>query len=103
MMLCEQFASLDIDCSVDPDLEYDLRHVQIEERPYGVRLVSDRSREKGHGDIVSALSIALDAARSLPIRSGGSWSPIKTTGLPKHGHGFAASGGRPPKLRMIGF
>ena len=46
-------------------LENDLRKLQIEERSYGFRLVSTRD-EHGHGDTVTALSIALVAAKNAP-------------------------------------
>jgi len=48
-------------------LEYDLRHLKVETRSYGMRLLSERD-EHGHGDTATALTIALTAAKSARHR-----------------------------------
>lgn len=44
-------------------LERDLRQLRVEEKSYGMRLVSPRSEGEGHGDTVTAASIALAVAK----------------------------------------
>ena len=45
----------------------DLRHLRVEERSYGVRLVSDRGIN-GHGDLATALTIGLATAKNCKSR-----------------------------------
>lgn len=77
LMLIEQFTSNNIDVpQAFKALEYDLRHLRVEEKSYGMRLVSDRGPE-GHGDSASSLALALciakqaKAQRTLAIGVGG--------------------------------
>jgi phage terminase large subunit-like protein len=62
-VLIEQFASGNIDLYGHPQLERELREVRLMEKQYGFKLESPR--EDGHGDAVSALSIALTMCRPL--------------------------------------
>jgi phage terminase large subunit-like protein len=47
-----------------PQLEYDLKNLRVEDRSYGMRLVSDDG-DNGHGDLASAVSICLGAFREM--------------------------------------
>ncbi len=64
MSLVEAFTSGAITIPQHKELLAELQRARIEERSYGVRLIADRDRT-GHGDIVSALSIALAEAKSV--------------------------------------
>jgi hypothetical protein len=57
------------------ELLYDLRHARIESRSYGYRIVSDRNRF-GHGDHLTALSIALAEAREIHAPANRTWGGI---------------------------
>ena len=65
-MLLEVINSRNLDsCRFEP-LESDLRQVIVEEKSYGFRLVSPRGPD-GHGDVVSALSMGLAAAKEVHV------------------------------------
>jgi phage terminase large subunit-like protein len=68
LQLTQQVNARNLDLPPDEQLERQLRRLRLEARSYGMRLVSDRSIAQGHGDLVSALSIALCAAK--PLRAG---------------------------------
>lgn len=97
MMLIETFTSQNIDIPKEPSqLEYDIRHLQVEERSYGMRLISGRE-DGSHGDLGgSALSLALAVAKTARskrqlIAAGGTgqsfaWRPSWNDG---HRHGPA--------------
>jgi phage terminase large subunit-like protein len=59
----ESFAESNIDLYNDPQLLQDLHNLRVEERSYGVRLVSPRGTS-GHGDSATALAIALNLLRT---------------------------------------
>ncbi|MEQ8787145.1 MAG: hypothetical protein RIC55_12640 [Pirellulaceae bacterium] len=87
MSLVEVFNARDIDCPADPQLEYDLRHLRLVERSYGFRILSDRSGEAGHGDVATALSIALAIAKPLEGMVGQFWGghiPASSCPVPVH-------------------
>lgn len=58
----EAFSEHRIELFDDPRLLSDLRKLMVEEKGYGMRLVSPRD-ESGHGDVASALGIALLTAK----------------------------------------
>jgi CubicO group peptidase (beta-lactamase class C family) len=58
----EAFRERNIDLYPDPDLLTDLRGIKAVEKGYGVRLESPRG-PGGHGDVGTAFSLALFAAR----------------------------------------
>jgi phage terminase large subunit-like protein len=62
-MLLEQINSRNLDSYRFEPLERDLRRLQVEEKSYGMRLVAPRDGN-GHGDIMTALSIALAVGKS---------------------------------------
>jgi phage terminase large subunit-like protein len=62
----ESFSESAIDLYNDPRLLQDLRNLRVEERSYGVRLVSPRGTS-GHGDSATALAIALNLARTRGV------------------------------------
>jgi len=78
LSLVSQFSSRNIDCPPFPALEYDLSHARIEQRSYGLRLVSDHGPQ-GHGDLLSALSIAAASLKGLPQGTGESWGGVTVT------------------------
>jgi len=63
--LVEQFNSSNIDAFHD-QLEYDLRNLRVEEKSYGARLSSPRGPQ-GHGDVATALSIALAVGKAMYV------------------------------------
>ena len=73
MQLVELFNTFAIDLPHDDDLRKQLLQTRVEQRSYGLRLVSPRTTTGGHGDIVTALSIALPAAKTVAPLTGGSW------------------------------
>ncbi len=73
MTLVELFNTFAIDLPHDDDLRKQLLQTRVEQRSYGLRLVSPRSTLGGHGDIVTALSIALPAAQQVMPLGGGTW------------------------------
>lgn len=82
MAVLDAFSSRRIDCPPHAMLEHDIRHVRLEERQYGFRLVSHVSADGSHGDTCSAMSIALGIAKDSPDRpwSSGGWAPISAGG-----------------------
>jgi hypothetical protein len=78
MLVCEVFNSRRIDLFEHEMLRRELSKLYIEAKSYGLRLVSPRDNF-GHGDIVTALAIALTAAK--PLAGGPStWGGPITTG-----------------------
>ena len=73
------------------ELLYDLRHARIESRSYGYRIVSDRNRF-GHGDHLTALSIALSEARGIEANGNRSWGGvIRPRAVPTQLHGLSGA------------
>jgi phage terminase large subunit-like protein len=60
----EEFGEGRVDLFPDPDLLRDLANARIEERQYGLRLTSPRDAA-GHGDALSAFTLALTLARRM--------------------------------------
>lgn len=61
-VVLDSFSSGTIELPNDPILISDLNRLRIEERSYGMRLVSPRGQD-GHGDLASSLAVALLAAK----------------------------------------
>lgn len=59
----EAFSENQLDIFNHPQLISDLRNLKIEEKSYGIRLNAPRGKD-GHGDVATALSIALHIAKS---------------------------------------
>ena len=74
MLLLEQINSSNLESYRFEPLERDLLRLRVEEKAYGLRLVSDRGVH-GHGDTVSALTLALVAAKKLAVYVG-SWGGV---------------------------
>jgi hypothetical protein len=55
----------------------DLRQARLEEKSYGVRIVSPEVNG-GHGDVLTAFTIALAEARGVIVRSGEPWGSFGT-------------------------
>jgi hypothetical protein len=72
-MLVTAFAENGIQLYQHDQLLSDLRSLRIEERSFGVRLVSPRTKD-GHGDSVSALCVAMMAAKDFDSYSLGDFT-----------------------------
>lgn len=94
MTLVELFNTFAIDLPQDADLRRQLLQTRVEQRSYGLRLVSPRTTTGGHGDIVTALSIALPAAQQVMPLGGGTWGG-HITGPSSNGLGGSAAWTRP--------
>jgi len=66
----DAFSERQLDLFEDDQLLADLRALRVEERQYGVRLVSPRG-PGGHGDAATGLAIALHISRRYRQRGGG--------------------------------
>jgi len=75
LAVVSQFSSRNVDCPPFAPLEYDLQHSRLEERSYGLRLVSDHGPQ-GHGDLLSSLSIGMAAAKELPPAGRHIWGGV---------------------------
>ena len=85
--LIDAFTSKSLSLFDYPPLTYDLRHARIEERSYGFRLVSSRG-PNGHGDRMTALSIALAEAKPIiaPAVMSAMAGGLMAGGVNGHGH-----------------
>lgn len=63
--LVEAFTSASLELFEHPQLMHDLSAVELVEMSYGTRLKSPRESGQGHGDVASALAMALLKAREL--------------------------------------
>ena len=95
--LIHTFQERAIELFPHPDLIADVRALQLQEMPYGVRLVHPKKTGDGpgtpHGDAASALSIALLAAKhSRPVQVNGSLPQGAPPRIPERlQHGTIAS------------
>ena len=90
MLLLEQINSHNLSSYKYGPLESDLLRLRVEEKAYGLRLVSDRGVH-GHGDSVTAVTLALVATKKIPDYCG-SWGFIRVSGGRRFG--WQQSGGQ---------
>jgi phage terminase large subunit-like protein len=98
MALIEVFRSGSIKLYPYEPLLQDLRRVRVEERSYGIRLVAPYTADGTHGDTVTALSIALGAARDIQSFN----TPVVLDGLGLNSTGQGKGYGSFTPHRMYG-
>jgi hypothetical protein len=76
--LVATFAARQIELYPEPELIADLKSLQIEDRPWGLKLTAPRDRS-GHADLGIALAMILPHANKRALQQ---WSPVKSDPKP---------------------